>query len=110
VRYPSRGWFPRDYLADDAAWSVTVHAAAWQVPKRKGDVKVRAWKLNDEYDLAGEVKLDYYNLSGRTAIFRPVLETREGARVLVQIAGVKQGKDDASILYITELFSLEPEK
>jgi len=110
VRYPSRGWFPTDYLADGVAWSVTIHADRWQVPKNKGGLKVRMWTLNDEYDIAGEVKLDYYNLSGRTAIFRPVLEKREGTRVLVQIAGVKQGKDDASILYITELFALDSGK
>ncbi len=103
VAYPSRGYYPADYLASGAAWSFHPQEGGAFPLNSKDDARLELWRLNEEYDLAEKVEINHLSLSSfKALVFRPVLPKGDlaGARFLVSIASVS--KPGARVSYLVE--------
>lgn len=110
LAYPSAGYFPLEYYAQGAAWSVAPSGGKLTLPPQ-GEMNLEVWQLNDEYDLERKLEINHTSIPrwsmGKALVFRPVLPPRQkldGMKFLVSVSG----KRPPRISYIVHFFRRKP--
>lgn len=104
-RWPPPGYVPPEYHGASWAWHCRADKSKFQVPAKAQDVRVRMWRLDAEYGLAGTVEIPEVYLDATNIIFKPKFDPKASladGRFLVEIRGVKRGKEEVPVVYITE--------
>jgi len=109
VAYPAAGFFPSDYIKQNALWSVSFDAARYRAPG-SGELQVVVSPADEKYRKLAPVALEDVRINAENMgmplclIFRPKTSYAPGRRYWVEIRGFKAGGEDQPIEYFVEFF------
>ena len=120
ISWPASGYFPKDIGAfgKNTAWCAALNPNKYQYPvKSEVTVTLRCELTGQEWVFSGQNSYTpagsglYFNVSGRTIIFRPDNIAAYGGRFTVSISGIKDSSGEAAELnYYVDFVSISPEQ
>jgi hypothetical protein len=111
VLYPARGYFPISHWQKNAAWSAHL-SPRFSPVQNQGDVKVTVAPMDANFKKGSPVEIEYFHVDSQgfgfgssCVIFKPKANVADGARYWVEIKGLKENGQDATLEYLVEFFA-----
>ena len=110
VLYPARGYFPISHWQKNAAWSAHL-STRFSPVQNPSDVKVTVTPMDANFKKGAALEIEYFNVDSQgfghgssCVIFKPKATIADGARYWVEIKGLKENGQDATLEYLVEFF------